>query len=163
MKLNFNFDFIFDADLTRRKLMEKTSYKTRQRTQILDCLQENEEASLTVDDIVSKLFEKGISVGRTTVYRYLESLVQSGEVRRFSRDGKKSAAFQFTENHGECSNHVHLRCKKCGKFFHLGCECMNEANAHLLKNHGFSVDNEKTVIIGLCADCLKGENENGVD
>ncbi len=134
--------------------MKKAEYKTQQRSQILSCLRENNETSLTVDELVSLLEKKGSPVGRTTVYRYLDSLTELGEVRRFSREGKKSAAFQFVENSKECSEHIHLRCSNCGKFVHLGCDFMKEATEHLLKDHGFCVDNETTVLVGVCKDCM---------
>lgn len=144
--------------------MERTTYKTRQRADIIDCLRENTETGLTIEDLMKKLSERGTPVGVTTVYRYVETLVNEGVVRRFPREGKKSVVFQFIENPGHCFEHVHLRCRECGKFVHLGCECMKEANEHLFKSHGFMVDNEKTVLVGVCADCLKkGEKENGID
>ena len=143
--------------------MEKTSYKTRQRSDILGCLRENAERSMTVDEITQSLAERGCVVGRTTVYRYLDSLTELGKVRRFLREGEKSAAFQFVGDHNECSGHIHLRCRKCGKFVHLGCGFMKDANEHLLKDHGFCVDNEKTILVGLCADCMKGDEKNGSD
>ncbi len=143
--------------------MEKTSYKTRQRSDILDCLRDNAEKSMTVDEIAQELSKRGCVVGRTTVYRYLDSLIGLGEVRRFLREGEKSSAFQFVGDHNECSEHIHLRCKNCGKFVHLGCGFMRGANEHLLKDHGFCVDNEKTILVGVCADCMKGDEENGSD
>ena len=143
--------------------MEKTSYKTRQRSDILGCLRENAERSMTVDEITQSLAERGCVVGRTTVYRYLDSLTELGKVRRFLREGEKSAAFQFVGDHNECSEHIHLRCRKCGKFVHLGCGFMKDANEHLLKDHDFCVDNEKTILVGICADCMKGDEKNGSD
>lgn len=143
--------------------MERTTYKTRQRADIIDCLRENSENGLTVEALMKKLSERGTPVGTTTVYRYVETLVKEGVVRRFPREGKKSVVLQYVENPEHCGEHIHLQCKNCGKFVHLGCECMKEANEHLFKNHGFKIDNEKTVLVGLCADCLKGENKNGTD
>ena len=143
--------------------MEKTSYTTRQRSDILGCLRENAERSMTVDEITQSLAERGCVVGRTTVYRYLDSLTELGKVSRFLREGEKSAAFQFVGDHNECSEHIHLRCRKCGKFVHLGCGFMKDANEHLLKDHGFCVDNEKTILVGICADCMKGDEKNGSD
>lgn len=158
MKLNFNFNLLCGGIV-----MEKTSYKTRQRAQILDFLRENAERSMTVDEIVRELGKHDCVVGRTTVYRFLDSLTEQGEVRRFLREGEKSAAFQFVGDHNECAEHIHLRCKRCGKFVHLGCGFMKGANEHLFRSHGFCVDNEKTVLVGVCADCLKGDEENGAD
>lgn len=32
---------------------------------------------------------------------------------------------------------------------------MKEATEHLLKDHGFCVDNETTVLVGVCKDCME--------
>ena len=48
---------------------EQKSYKTRQRSQILDCLIDNKSKHLTADEISVILKKKGNEVGKTTVYR----------------------------------------------------------------------------------------------
>ena len=47
------------------------SYNTRQRELILDYIKKNAKKHLTADDIADAL--KAEQVGKTTVYRYLES------------------------------------------------------------------------------------------
>ena len=77
--------------------MEKTSYKTRQRADILGCLRDNAEKSMTVDEIVLELSKRGCVVGRTTVYRYLDSLtekIRSSRLRLY--EGRERAPFKFS-------------------------------------------------------------------
>ena len=135
--------------------MAENSYRTKQRSVILECLQENSNTAFTIDEIVELLKNKGEPVGRTTVYRYIENLTKSGEVRRFAEGGKKSSTFQYMNHHKECEEHMHLKCVSCGKLIHLSCDFMNEVCSHIMTHHNFKVDNSKTTILGLCEECNK--------
>lgn len=140
--------------------MSDITYKTKQRSVILQCLMDNCDRAFTIDELVDELKSSGEVVGRTTVYRYIDRLVQSGQVRKFLFDSTKSAAYQYINHHNDCLKHMHLKCIKCGKFVHLGCDYMNDVCAHIRNDHGFIVDNSKTTILGVCADCAKsGEKE----
>lgn len=153
---NMKLKFIFKLMVIN---MSENNYKTKQRSVILQCLKENCERSYTIDEIVELLRAQGETVGRTTVYRYIESLSKSGQVRRFAEGGKKSATFQFMSNHEDCEEHMHLKCINCGKLIHLGCDFMNGVCGHIEQHHNFRVDNSKTTILGVCEDCFqKGEN-----
>ena len=141
--------------------MSDNIYKTKQRAVILDCLKENSENAMSVDEIVYALKQKGSAVGRTTVYRYTDSLCKSGEVRRFSDGSSKSATFQYVAFHKDCENHMHLKCTNCGKLEHLSCDFMNGVCGHIMSHHKFMVDNSKTTLFGLCEECLAKEKNNG--
>lgn len=141
--------------------MADSIYKTKQRAVILECLKDNLEKSYTVDAIVELLKDRGEPVGRTTVYRYIDCLVESGSVRKFISDNGKSATYQFVEHCGDCFEHMHLKCIKCGKLEHLGCDFMSGVCGHIMEHHNFKVDNSKTTIFGICADCMKKEEEGG--
>lgn len=141
--------------------MSENQYKTKQRTVILSCLRSNKEKALTVDEICEKLRETGVSVGRTTVYRYLDSLLESGSVRKFLEQKGKSATFQYVESSDCCLEHLHIKCTSCGKLVHLSCDFLNEVCSHIMLHHNFRVDNSKTTILGLCDNCYKKEQNNG--
>ena len=138
--------------------MEENAYKTKQRQYIYDFLKENCETAFTIDEITEKIGKQNVSVGRTTVYRNVEKLVQSGQVRKFIDQKGKSSTFQFVEQHTHCSEHIHLKCVGCGKFIHLDCELMENVNNHILEEHGFCIDNSKSLLFGLCEDCMKEKN-----
>ncbi len=139
--------------------MTESIYKTKQRAVILECLKDNQGNSYTVDEIVDLLKKKGETVGRTTVYRYIDFLVQSGQVRKFLPESRKSAAYQYIEHKDECTNHMHLKCMSCGKFEHLGCDFMNGVCEHIMSHHNFKIDNSKTIILGVCSECMKKEEK----
>lgn len=77
-------------------------------------------------------------------------------MRHFVPDRTSPAVFEYLENPAQAEFHV--RCKGCGKLFHLHCSeiaRMAEAlSAHLSGEHGVALDLQDTVIQGLCSDCL---------
>ena len=110
------------------------TYKTRQRAEIEGVLRDGD--CMTVRDICARLASSGANVGETTVYRTLEKMAAEGDVRRY--DG-----------------HVHLRCLRCGALEHLDCGFIRRMEAHIEKEHGFTLDSGRTVLYGLCGRCGK--------
>lgn len=143
--------------------MPNNEYQTKQKQSVLQCLRENSERALTADELTALVHNRGTQVGKTTVYRCLDKLVQSGLVRRFSAGRGQSATFQLMEHHQHCSEHLHLKCTGCGKFIHLECGVMDGVNEHVLEHHGFLIDNQKSLLFGLCSDCLEKEKHHGAD
>ena len=137
-------------------------YSTRQRSLILDFINES-SSHLTVSDIVSGLKLKGHRVSTATVYRALERLCASGEIKKFIIDEKGAACYQRSES--ECNSHFHLKCLGCGRLIHLDCEFLSSMEGHILKEHGFTVSSGKTVIYGFCSDCseLRGDSDKNSD
>lgn len=132
---------------------EQKTYKTRQRSQVLNCLIDNKAKHLTADEIAVILKEQGTEVGKTTVYRTLEKLVEDGSVRKYLCEEGKSACFQYVDDSEECHLHFHLKCVKCGKLIHLECDYLSDLEKHISEHHKFAVDNTKTVLYGVCEDC----------
>lgn len=151
MKLKPGFNFISKGE--RKGMKTTTSYRTRQRDQILDCLIRNKDRHITADEIMSELNKEKSPVGKTTVYRYLDRLVSRGCVRRYFIEGGKSACYQYMEQNSVCSKHFHLKCVECGQLFHLECDYMGEMDSHIRDHHDFCVDHSKTVLYGQCGGC----------
>lgn len=135
------------------KKKEQKIYKTRQRSQILNCLIENSSKHLTADEISVILKEKNCEVGKTTVYRSLEKLINEGSVRKYICEEGRSACFQYVDGNENCHQHFHLKCIECGKLMHLECDYLSDLEKHIFEHHKFIVDNTKTVLYGVCEEC----------
>lgn len=129
-------------------------YKTKGKSKILEVLKEHNGTSLTIKEIKKLLEESKVSIGLTTIYRYLNYLKEKGEVLvSKGDDGEKS--YQLINK--DCSNHLHVECGRCKKINHLDCDCSSEIINLLEKKHGFAIDGIKGFIKGTCNDCIKGE------
>ncbi len=129
-------------------------YRTKQREYILNYLLENKDKHITVDDVVHHLKQSGTAVGKTTVYRYLDVLVNQGIVRKYFIEEGISACFQYIDDVADCHTHYHLKCSDCGHLMHIECEPLALVNEDVLKHYHFKIDNTKTVLYGQCESCL---------
>lgn len=131
----------------------ESGYKTRQREQILQLLLAHQEEHFSVDRIVDCLRAQQQQVGRSTVYRYLEKLVQAGKARKYYIEEGAGACYQYAGEQSSCHEHFHLKCTSCGRLIHVECNYLEQVSEHVLAHHSFTIDHTKTVLYGLCADC----------
>ena len=131
-------------------------YRTKQRTAILQYFKSHPHAHLTAEELCDALRTTGISVGKSTVYRALDKLVESGVVRRFTVAPGESACYQYSGGSSDtCHAHFHLKCTVCGTLYHIECEHLDDLTAHLGAKHSFTVDYAKTVLYGTCEPCKR--------
>ena len=159
-----------------------TRYTTRQRAAVLACLKERTGQYLGVQDVADAVKKLGVSVGLTTIYRNLDTLVEEGAVRKFVVDKNSAAVYEYLDDpHTE---EFHVKCRACGTLFHLRCRAVwyradsqlsqspsfprsrialcaammrarmaAALSGHLLEDHGVELDFQSSVIQGLCKDC----------
>ena len=124
------------------------NYNTEQRKLIEEYIMTNQEKFVNVEEIKKYMEKNNRKVGTTTIYRYLNNLEQEEKIRTEIKEHTKYC--QYISN--ECSNHFHLKCKKCGETIHLDCKDFEEVNEHIQKEHKFKLDHN-TIIYGLCEKC----------
>ena len=134
------------------------AYKTKQRLIIEGFLKERAGEHLTADDIVFMLEQRGRPVGKATVYRCLERLMEQGMVKRYAFGEGKSASYEYQEEAEK--GRYHLKCCGCGELTHLECELLDRLPEHILEHHGFTLDAGQTVLMGRCEKC-SGHTQNG--
>lgn len=132
-------------------------YTTKQSALVANCLLENKDRHMTAESVYNTLKENGERIGKTTVYRQLDKLVESGVIRKYTLDGGTGACFQYTDRDSACREHFHLKCQVCGKLFHAQCEFLSELSHHIYMEHGFLIDGSKTVLYGTCKDCSEAQ------
>ena len=100
-------------------MLRSTRYTTRQRAAVLACLKERTGQYLGVQDVADAVKKLGVSVGLTTIYRNLDTLVEEGAVRKFVVDKNSAAVYEYLDDpHTE---EFHVKCRACGTLFHLRC------------------------------------------
>ena len=114
---------------------------------------------LTVEEAYQALFKAGSDVSKTTVYRAISRLCQTGRLRRYApHESGEAARYQ----HSPCTqSHLHIRCVDCGALAHLHCDEAEAFARHLGQHHGFTLDESQTVLYGLCEACRKKHAKGG--
>ena len=132
------------------------AYSTKQRAAILNYLRANPRRKLTVDELSAAL-----EVGRTTIYRLMEALAEVGEAHKY-RSAEGVCCYQYVENPEACALHAHAVCTVCGELVHLECGFVGTLAKHMRGEHGFQLDEKRTVLYGRCEHCAeKGGDGDG--
>ena len=133
------------------------NYKTKQREAILEYILSLGGAHVTAAQIAGHFANDDAPVGRATIYRHLDQMTESGELRKFTSDGVSGACYQQAEALENCREHFHLKCESCGRLLHLECETLEELQRHIFDQHAFEVNALKTVLYGKCGVCMQKE------
>ena len=122
------------------------SRKTQQRDTILRVVKST--TSHPGADWVYEQVRKEIpNISMGTVYRNLQLLTQSGEIRRLDVVGGQS---RFD---GNTNNHYHFRCEKCSRVFDLDEPVDLSIEERVAKETGFRVKGHYLELSGLCPEC----------
>lgn len=115
--------------------MEKIfKYKTKQRARILEYLKNNSKQHITADEIINYFKKTENPIGKSTIYRCIDNLIEENVIRKYINEEGKSACFQYIDNQEDCAN-----------------------QEHILKNHNFKIDVCKTILYGTCDKCMNNK------
>ena len=133
---------------------EREHYNTKQKKILLEKIK-----SLNYDFMIKDLYkELNEQVGLTTIYRFIDKLVEENQLRKYI--GKDNNAYYQYLEECEKENHFYLKCDICNKRIHIDCDCITDLISHIGKKHQFLPNNKNIVIEGICKKCRKkGENK----
>lgn len=128
-------------------------YSTGKRARILEFLSSDADRSYTLEEICDAVTDGG--QGKSTVYRLVSELVAGGDVKRLSDGRTRHCTYQFVGTEG-CHEHLHLKCKGCGRLVHLDDELSHRFERAILNSGGFLLE-EGTMLFGTCRECAEGK------
>ena len=140
----------------------KIKYKTKQRRELLEYLEQIPGVHITVNDVCAHFEKQGIAIGQTTVYRQLERMVDEGIVNKYIIDGNSPACFEYVPFHEQQEQEIcfHAKCEKCGRLIHMNCDELSAIQKHLKEHHSFLLNPMRTVFYGVCESCMENESES---
>ena len=105
----------------------------------------------TPDELDAKAKKAGIKVGRVTVYRTLNLMVDAGlvEERVFERG---RVHYEHTVGH---AHHDHMVCVSCGKVIEFESEAIEREQQLAAARHGFAVLHHSHTLFGYCRGCVR--------
>jgi Fur family ferric uptake transcriptional regulator len=107
------------------------------------------DAHVSVGDIEHALQERGLQIGKATVYRTLGLLAVAGLVREHDfGEGFKRYEPLIAQGH-----HEHLICVNCGKVVEFSSERLERMKALIAEEHGFRHHHHRLEIYGVCREC----------
>ena len=115
----------------------RLKYKTRQKEMLIDYLSSVEGEHITANDVCEFFKSQGETIGQSTIYRHLESLVDEGIINKYVIDANSPACFEYMGRESHLAGEVcfHCKCEKCGCLIHLHCDELSEIGKHLYNEH----------------------------
>lgn len=135
----------------------RSKYKTKQREILLEYLKSVSGTHITASDVCTYFKQQGATIGQSTVYRQLESLVDEGTVNKYIIDANSPACFEYVDEHSHEPGDTcfHFKCEKCDSLIHLHCDELSMVCDHLYDEHHLKLDPRRTVFYGLCENCVQ--------
>ncbi|PLX72865.1 MAG: transcriptional repressor [Desulfuromonas sp.] len=121
---------------------------TRQRELVLDEFL-GDGRHFSTEELYLRLRKKHPSIGYATVYRTLRLFAECGiaQQRHFG-DGQTRYESVARDEH-----HDHLICTGCGKIVEFENSQIEELQHKVAIEHGFTIENHRLELYGLCNDC----------
>jgi Fur family ferric uptake transcriptional regulator len=107
---------------------------------------------MTADELYGRLQSSHPGIGRATVFRTLERLVDAGVARRLEREGHVYGYVTC-----EAEHHHHLACTRCGRVEEINESYITPLATRIKRERGFQVDDARLDFYGRCASCLAAE------
>jgi Fur family ferric uptake transcriptional regulator len=136
-------------DRTRvlRQLSERGFRETEARRAIVETVL-NKDSQFTARQLFEELRRWG--VGRATVFRALDLLVELGVLNRLHTDERCSSYIVCTDQH-----HHHLVCERCGSVQEISDARVERSVRAMAVESGFRAREHHLEIVGVCAACQK--------
>jgi Fur family transcriptional regulator, ferric uptake regulator len=119
------------------------------RTALIDLL-DTQACCASASALHETLLAGGRSIGLASVYRVLDSLLESGLVQRIDV-GDGVARYEPVRSEG--GHHHHLVCTGCGKVEAFSDAGLEQAIHRVEASSGYAVDTHDVVLHGSCAGC----------
>ena len=107
---------------------------------------------LTADDLYRRLRRREPTIGRATVFRTLETLVDASVARRLELEGHVYAYVACQPDH-----HHHLACTRCGRVEEIDEAYVRPIASRVARDMGFEIDDARLDFYGRCAVCRAEE------
>lgn len=121
---------------------------TAQRLAIAEVLLVSDR-HLSAEEVAQEVTARGRKVGTATVYRTIDTLLESGLV--VERDFGEG--FRRFEPARDIPHHEHLVCTQCGRVEEFRDERLERMTTIVAESRGFMRQRHRLVIHGVCKDC----------
>lgn len=135
--------------------MLQKSYHTKTSDLISKFIQTKMDQGFTAAELSAFLEKNGVSVNKTTVYRNLDKMTESGKLTKRKSMVSDAFVYQTSDGDGHCEEHMHFLCNKCGSVIHLSDKKTEQYLKSISKELGLQINLNQSSLNGLCQKCRK--------
>lgn len=137
--------------------MLQKSYHTKTTDLISQFIQSKMEHGFTAGELSAFLKEHGVNVNKTTVYRNLDKMTESGKLIKHKSMLSEGFIYQSAEEEKHCAEHIHFQCCKCGSVIHLSDDKTSEYLKSISEELGLHINLTLSSLNGICQKCRSQE------
>ena len=119
---------------------------TIQKKLVLDAVREL-GCHASAEEIYNHIAKSYPSISKGTVYRNLNLLAESGEIKKIEIPNAPDCFDHI------CHNHYHIKCIKCGKVFDVEMDFISDLADKVKDKNGFDFIDHDILFKGICPEC----------
>jgi Fur family ferric uptake transcriptional regulator len=136
------------AAATLQRSLESAGYRSTASRRSLLRLIEGRRSHFTAADLEHDIERRRLGIGRATVFRTLDLLVELRAVERLDLPSGEHAYVVCDPSH-----HHHVVCSGCGRSRDIEDHGLRAVVAEIARHTGYRVDAHRLELFGRCADC----------
>lgn len=129
--------------------LELAGYRLTEPRRAVAGLIADQPGTFAAADLVEDARERGLGVGRATVFRTLDVLAGVGAVERIDLPSGAHAYIACDPRH-----HHHVVCSGCGRSREIDDAGLRAVVRDVARQTGFRIDEHRLELFGRCPDCL---------
>ena len=145
---------ISDMDTTGSPVdaaLERAGYRTTAARRAVVDLITGREGHFTAADLVDDAHDRGLRIGRATIFRTLDVLAELRAVERIDLPSGDHAYVACDPVH-----HHHVVCSVCGRSSDIDDAGLRSVVREIARRTGYRIDEHRLELFGRCPDCLAG-------
>ena len=103
----------------------------------------------TIEEVYAEIQKEHPAISKTTVYRNLRQLAESGIIRQVSLPDGLERYDRFA------TPHYHFRCMKCNSILDVEMKYLSNIDDEIQEKYNFQVDKHDVVFTGVCMKCKR--------
>lgn len=103
----------------------------------------------TMKGLYEKVHKVDSTIGQATVYRNINKLVESNDIKKLSIKN------EIDHYDGDLSNHYHFICTSCNKIIDIFDVNIDIPKETINKKYNIVIDASDILLYGKCKDCIK--------
>lgn len=132
--------------------LDRAGYRLTGPRRALANLVAEQVGPFTAADLIRTAERRRLGVGRATVFRTLDVLVEVGAIERLDLPNGEHAYVGCASAH-----HHHIVCSRCGRTVEIRDADLRRVVGRIARQAGYRVDEHRLELFGLCPTCLAGE------